>query len=135
MLNAVKFVDSAIKKILTAFCAILLLAMVQFINLVDFVIMMPLGPRFMADFQISPTLFASLVSSYSFAAAISAILLGTFSDKFDRKKLLVLMSLGLGAGTMLCGFSTSFASLLSARIMTGLFGGMVGACLPAWSGP
>lgn len=105
--------------------------MVQFIHLVDFVIMMPLGPRFMSDFQISPTQFASLVSSYNFSAGISAILLGTFADKFDRKKLLVLMSLGLGAGTILCGFSTSFATLLTARITAGAFGGMVGALILA----
>lgn len=110
---------------------VLLLAMVQFIHLVDFVIMMPLGPRFMSDFQISPTQFASLVSSYNFAAGIAAILLGTFADKFDRKKLLVLMSFGLGAGTVLCGLSDSFATLLTARILAGAFGGMVGALILA----
>jgi DHA1 family inner membrane transport protein len=110
---------------------VLLLAMVQFIHLVDFVIMMPLGPRFMNDFQITPTQFASLVSSYNFAAGISAILLGTFADRFDRKKLLVLMSLGLGAGTVLCGLSDSFATLLTARILAGVFGGMVGALILA----
>lgn len=105
--------------------------MVQFIHLVDFVIIMPLGPRFMSDFQITPTQFASLVSSYNFAAGTSAILLGTFADKFDRKKLLVLMSFGLGAGTVLCGLADSFATLITARIMAGFFGGMVGALILA----
>jgi len=108
---------------------ILLLTMVQFISLVDFVIMMPLGPRFMSDFQINPTQFASLVSSYNFAAGIAAILLGTFADKFDRKKLLVLMCIGLGLGTLLCGFSNSFFTLFIARIMAGAFGGMIGALI------
>jgi predicted MFS family arabinose efflux permease len=110
---------------------VLLLAMVQFIHLVDFVIIMPLGPRFMSDFQITPTQFASLVSSYNFAAGTSAILLGTFADKFDRKKLLVLMAFGLGFGTVLCGLADSFATLITARIMAGAFGGMVGALILA----
>ncbi len=110
---------------------VLLLAMVQFIHLVDFVIIMPLGPRFMSDFQISPTQFASLVSSYNFAAGTSAILLGTFADKFDRKKLLVLMAFGLGLGTVLCGMADSFATLITARILAGSFGGMVGALILA----
>lgn len=105
--------------------------MVQFILLVDFVIMMPLGPRFMSDFNIGPTQFASLVSSYNFSAGIAAILLGTFADRFDRKKLLVLMTIGLGVGTVLCGLSNSFETFLVARIIAGLFGGMVGAIILA----
>lgn len=110
---------------------VLLLSLVQFIHLVDFVIMMPLGPRFMSDFNISPTQFATLVSSYNFAAGIAAILLGTFADKFDRKKLLVLMSIGLGVGTLFCGLSDNFATLLTARIISGVFGGSVGALILA----
>lgn len=110
---------------------VLILASVQFIHLVDFVIMMPLGPRFMSDFSISPTLFASLVSSYNFAGGIAAIIMGTFADKFDRKKLLILMSIGLALGTLLCGLAESFETLLTARIISGAFGGMVGALILA----
>ncbi len=110
---------------------VLILAMIQFVLLVDFVIMMPLGPRFMSDFGISPTEFASLVSSYNFSAGIAGILFGTIADKFDRKKLLVLASIGLGLGTVLCGLADSFITLLSGRIIAGIFGGMVGALILA----
>lgn len=104
---------------------ILILAAIQFAHMVDFVVLMPLGPTLMADLSISPAQFGTLVSSYNFAAAFSGFALGFFSDRYDRKYLLMAALAGFIVGTFSCSFSSSFASLTFFRLLTGLFGGMM----------
>jgi DHA1 family inner membrane transport protein len=101
-----------------------ILAAVQFCHMLDFVVLMPLGPTLMEYFSIGPTKFATLVSSYNFSGAVAGVLLGTIADRFDRKKLLMLSITGFSVGTFLCGISHSFSQLLFFRIITGLFGGV-----------
>ncbi|MBT3983224.1 MAG: MFS transporter [Bacteriovoracaceae bacterium] len=108
-----------------------ILATVQFCHMVDFVVMMPLGPLMMKKFSISPVEFAGLVSSYNIAACFSGLVLGAIADRYDLKRLLVLAFFGLALGTFLCGYSSSFSELLSARIFTGLFGGAVNGLVMA----
>lgn len=104
---------------------ILLLAAVQFAHMVDFVVLMPLGPTLMRDLQISPIQFGSLVSSYNFSAAIAGLCFGAIADKFDRKSLLMMALTGFLIGTTLCGVTDKFALLVTFRIFTGAFGGMM----------
>ncbi len=104
---------------------VFLLAAVQFAHIVDFVVLMPLGPTLMLDFGISPTHFGSLVSSYNFSAALTGLFFSTVADRFDRKKLLDLCMLGFIVGTVLCGLAPSFSLLLMGRILTGVFGGIL----------
>ncbi len=104
---------------------ILILAAIQFAHLVDFVVLMPLGPTLMADLQISPAQFGALISSYNFAAAISGLVLGFFSDRFDRKILLMISLLGFILGTFCCSLSSSYFSLTFFRLVTGAFGGLM----------
>lgn len=93
----------------------------------DFMIMMPLGPQLMRLFQIGPQEFSVIVSSYTFSAFASGMLSSLFIDRFDRKKSLMVMYTGFIIGTALCGLSNSFILLMSARIFTGIFGGVIGA--------
>lgn len=104
---------------------ILILAAIQFAHMVDFVVLMPLGPTLMEDLNIGPVQFGSLVSSYNFAGAAAGILFGFFADKFDRKKLLLASLAGFLVGTLLCGLAPSFSTLLAARMLTGVFGGIL----------
>jgi DHA1 family inner membrane transport protein len=104
---------------------ILLLAAVQFVHMVDFVVLMPLGPTLMKDLNINPSQFGTLVSSYNFAAAAAGIFFGSFADRFDRKNLLLATLLGFTLATFSCAMAPSFIWLTSARIITGMFGGMM----------
>lgn len=104
-----------------------LLACIQFSHIVDFVVLMPLGPTLMESLGISPVQFASLVSSYNFSAGIAGFLFATVADKFDRKRMLMICLGGFVIGTILCGLSPNFNYLLAARILTGVFGGILNA--------
>jgi len=82
---------------------LLTLAGIQFSHVLDFMIMMPLGPILMAEFGIGTHEFGLLVASYSFSAAFSGLLASTFIDRFERKRLLVIMFALFGIATVLLG--------------------------------
>ncbi|GAB4021190.1 MAG: MFS transporter [Bdellovibrio sp.] len=104
---------------------IFILAAVQFAHMVDFVVMMPLGPVLMKDLSITPAQFGALVSSYNFSAGIAGFLFGTIADQFERKKLLSISMLGFITGTFLCGISELYFTLIMGRILAGIFGGVL----------
>jgi predicted MFS family arabinose efflux permease len=106
---------------------LLTLAGIQFSHVLDFMIMMPLGPILMRAFAIDTHEFGLLVASYSFSAAVSGLLAATFVDLFERKRVL-LGCFGLfGLATLACGLAPGFSSLLVARGLAGVFGGIMGA--------
>lgn len=108
-----------------------LLAFLQFAVILDFMVMAPLGAVIMPSLAISPARFGMIVSAYAFSAGISGLLAAGFADRFDRKKFLLFFYIGFIAGTLWCGLAQSFASLLAARIVTGLFGGVIGSVVLA----
>lgn len=107
--------------------AIFILAITQFTVILDFMVMSPLGDILMKSLSIKPAGFGFAVSAYAFSAGISGLLTAGFADKFDRKKLLLFFYIGFVAGTVLCGIATSYPLLVAARIITGLFGGVIGS--------
>src|SRR3569833_193004 len=106
---------------------ILILALTQFTVILDFMIMSPLGDMLMKSMNLKPSAFGVAVSAYAFSAGISGLLTAGFADKFDRKKLLLFFYIGFTAGTVLCGMAHTYEVLLAARIITGLFGGVIGS--------
>jgi predicted MFS family arabinose efflux permease len=106
---------------------ILLLAFLQFTIVLDFMIIGPLGALLLPALHISPQQFSLVVSAYAFSAAASGLLAAGFADRFDRKRLLLFFYAGFVLGTLLCGLASSYALLLAARIVTGLFGGVIGS--------
>lgn len=106
---------------------IAILALLQFSIVLDFMVLSPLGDFLMKSLDISTKQFGLVVSAYAFSAGISGILAAGFADKFDRKKMLLFFYVGFVLGTLLCGLSNTYAMLLAARIVTGLFGGVIGA--------
>ncbi len=106
---------------------IALLAMTQFTVVLDFMVMSPLGDLLMKSMEISPTQFGFVVSSYAFSAGISGLLTAGFADKYDRKKLLLFFYVGFIAGTLFCGLAPTYETIVAARIVTGLFGGVIGS--------
>lgn len=106
---------------------IALLALLQFTIVLDFMVLAPLGDFLMKALSIAPKGFGLVVSAYAFSAGASGILAAGFADKFDRKKLLLFFYTGFIVGTLCCAMSTTYEMLLGARIVTGLFGGVIGA--------
>jgi len=91
--------------------------------------MMPLGPQLMRIFQITPQQFGLIVSSYTFSAGISGFFTAFIIDRFDRKRFLQILYIGFLIGTLLCGLAPNYHLLVSARILTGVFGGVLGAVI------
>ncbi|MBD3626881.1 MULTISPECIES: MFS transporter [Cyclobacterium] len=105
------------------------LAAVNFTHIVDFMILMPLGPQLMRIFEISPKEFGLLVSSYTFSAGVSSFLGAFILDKYDRRTILMWVFLGFLLGTIACALSPNYPFLLTARILSGLFGGLTSALI------
>jgi predicted MFS family arabinose efflux permease len=108
-----------------------LLALVQFTIIIDFMIMSPLGAIIMPALDISAAQFGVAVSAYAFSAGIAGILAGGFADRFDRKRLLLFFYVGFTLGTALCAVAPNYHVLLLGRIVTGLFGGVMGSIVLA----
>ena len=103
------------------------LAGIQFSHIVDFMMMMPLGPFITGGFGIGPAQFGLLVSAYTFSAGLSGVLATTYIDRFDRKRLVLVLYFLFAVFTALCGWSSGFAGLMAARIGAGFFGGVLSA--------
>ena len=104
-----------------------ILAILQFTIVLDFMVLSPLGAQLLIELNITTTQFGWVVSAYAFSAGASGLLAAGFADKFDRKKLLLFFYIGFVVGTFLCGIAPDYNFLLMARIITGIFGGVIGA--------
>jgi predicted MFS family arabinose efflux permease len=107
------------------------LAFMQFTIILDFMIISPLGAMMMPTLNITPHQFGWAVSSYAFSAGVSGFLAAGFADRFDRKRLLLFFYCGFMLGTLLCALANTYPLLLLARIVTGLFGGVIGSVVLA----
>jgi predicted MFS family arabinose efflux permease len=90
-------------------------------------VLSPLGAILLPAFHITTKQFGLVVSAYAFSAGASGLLAAGFADKFDRKKILLFFYAGFMAGTFLCAIAPAYNFLLGARIVTGIFGGVVGS--------
>lgn len=106
---------------------VVILAVTQFTVVLDFMIMSPLGDILMKSMHLLPAEFGLAVSAYAFSAGFSGFVTAGFSDKFDRKKLLLFFYVGFVIGTVFCGIAHTYWLLVAARIFTGLFGGVIGS--------
>ncbi len=106
---------------------LLTLAGIQFTHILDFLIMMPLGPQFTALFGISNAEFGLLVSAYTLSAGFSGLMAATYIDRFGRKQLLLSMYALFGLATLACAFAPDYVWLMVARVAAGLFGGVLSA--------
>ena len=106
---------------------IALLALTQFTVILDFMVMSPLGDLLMKSLDMNPSNFGIAVAAYAFSAGISGLLTAGFADKYDRKKLFLFFYVGFILGTIMCGLANSYHVLVAARIITGIFGGVIGS--------
>ncbi len=108
---------------------LVILAAVQFITIVDFMIVMPLGPQLMRTLQIDPSAFGLIVSSYTFAAGVAGLIASATVDRFSRRSAFLFLYTGFLLGTLFCGLSFNYPMLVLARVVAGAFGGIVGGHL------
>ncbi len=104
---------------------IALLAILQFTVVLDFMVLSPLGAQLMKVLHLTTSQFGLAVSGYAFSAGLSGFLAAGYADKFDRKRLLLFFYTGFITGTFLCGIAPNYQFLLTARIITGFFGGVI----------
>ncbi|MFC5411578.1 MFS transporter [Larkinella bovis] len=104
-----------------------LLAFIQFTVILDFMVLSPLGAQLLTELNITTAQFGWVVSAYAFSAGSAGLLTAGFADRYDRKKLLLFFYSGFVIGTLLCGIAPDYEFLLMARIITGLFGGVIGS--------
>jgi predicted MFS family arabinose efflux permease len=109
------------------FWLLLTISGIQFTHILDFMIMMPLGPQFTRLFGISDAQFGLLVSAYTLAAGVSGLVATTYVDRFDRKRLLLVLYGLFALATLACGLAPGYGFLMVARVAAGLFGGVLGA--------
>lgn len=106
---------------------IAILAILQFTIILDFMVLSPLGALLLEKLSITTSQFGLVVSAYAFSAGASGFLAAGFADKFDRKKILMFFYVGFIIGTFLCAIAPTYELLLAARIVTGIFGGVIGS--------
>lgn len=106
---------------------IAILAILSFSIILDFMVLSPLGALLIEKLHIKTAQFGLVVSVYAFSAGASGLLAAGFADRFDRKKFLLFFYTGFLLGTFLCAIAPNYHFLLIARIVTGLFGGVIGS--------
>jgi predicted MFS family arabinose efflux permease len=102
---------------------VFLIGAIQFVNILDFMMVMPLGPDFASGLGISVDKLGYIGGSYTAAAAVTGVIGSLFLDRYDRRRALAVAMFGLFLGTLAGGFATSFTTLLAARVLAGAFGG------------
>lgn len=110
---------------------IALLTAINFTQMCDFVVMMPLGPQLTKAFAIAPSQFAVAVSAYTFSSAVAAVLGAFLIDRFERKRALIAVYVGFIIATIACALAPDFPVLVLARCAAGAFGGLLGALIMA----
>jgi MFS transporter, DHA1 family, inner membrane transport protein len=108
-----------------------LLALTQFTVIMDFMVMMPLGPQIMHAFVITPASFATAVSAYSWCSGLSGLLAATYIDRFDRRRLLLTVYALFALSNLACALAPSFSMLLVARAFAGITGGVLASVVMA----
>jgi len=106
---------------------IAVITLIQFTIVLDFMVISPLGPFLMKSLQLTPDKFGHVVAAYAFSAFLSGLLAAGVADRFDRKKFLLFFYTGFVIGTLFCALAPSYETLLLARVVTGIFGGVIGA--------
>jgi predicted MFS family arabinose efflux permease len=102
---------------------IVIVSAIQFINILDFMMVMPLGPDFAEALNISPSHIGIVGGAYTAAAAVSGFVGSFFLDRFDRRIALTWALSGLVVGTLAGGFAQNLTTLILARVLAGIFGG------------
>lgn len=113
---------------------VLMLAMINFTHILDFVIVMPLGDQLREELHINPRQFGLVVAAYGIFAMLAGVVASMVIDRFDRKSVLLLSFALFALTTVYCGLAPSYEHLLIARSLAGMCGGVVASSIMAYIG-
>ncbi len=99
------------------------LAGVQFVNVLSLMIVMPLGPDFARALGIPLARLGAIAAGYTLAAALAGTVGAWLLDRFDRRSALGVCLVGLALAVTASAAAVDLATLLAARVASGLFGG------------
>lgn len=102
---------------------VLVVAAVQFVNVLEFMIVMPLGPDFAQALGFPLDAVGVLGAAYTGSGAVAGLLGALLLDRFDRRRALLACMVGLVLTTVVAGLATGFTSLAVARLLAGACGG------------
>lgn len=108
---------------------VLLLSTINFVHILDFVIVMPLGDQLRHELEISPGQFGNVVSAYGIAAMIAGVIAALVSDRLNRRNIMLLMLVGFTLGTLYCGLAQGYMHLVIARALAGACGGVIASTI------
>jgi predicted MFS family arabinose efflux permease len=113
---------------------IAILAALQFIFAIDYILVLPLGPKIMASLKIGTIEYGLLISVYTISAAIMGFLSSFFIDSYPRKNILIIALLLFMLGNVCFVLSNSFLWIICSRILTGAFGGILSSLVMIYLG-
>lgn len=90
------------------------------------------SPLIESDFSLSVAQTGFITSSVLIGSCVGALSIGSLSDRFGRKKLLIVSALLFLLGSGLCATATGFLMMVVARILLGLAVGAASALTPAY---
>ncbi|MFD3998038.1 MFS transporter [Streptomyces sp. NPDC058583] len=90
-------------------------------------------PAMSAGLGVTEARAGLLVTVYALAAAVTAIPMTAWALRLPRRTLLLALLLGFAATNAVTAVSTGFAFTLGARILSGVFAGMLWAMIPAYA--
>lgn len=102
---------------------LLLVTLVQLVNVLDFVMVMPLGRDFARSLGFPESQLGLIGGAYTLSAAVAGLAGARFLDRADRRTALSISMAGLVAATAAGGFAFDLTSMLIARVIAGAFGG------------
>ena len=103
----------------------LILFLIVATELIGFGLIIPIFPQLSLKFQSNPYLLGFLMAAYSLAQFFAAPILGALSDRYGRKKILLLSKLGTVFAYIILGLSQSYMGFLIARLLDGFTGGNI----------
>jgi predicted MFS family arabinose efflux permease len=102
---------------------ILIAALIQFVNILDFMMVMPLGPDFAKSLNIPAHDIGLIGGIYTFTASIVGLVVALFLDQFPRKNAIIFTLIGLSLATLSGAFVWNKESMIVSRLIAGAFGG------------
>ncbi len=113
------------------FKRILPIFVIVLVDLLGLTIIIPLLPLYAASFGATPFTIGLVGAAYPLMQLIGGPLLGSLSDRYGRKPVLIVSQIGTFIGFLLLGFANALPLLFLARILDGLSGGNIVAAQAA----
>ena len=111
---------------MTQFRRLAVLIAVNFVDMIGFMIVLPLLPFYALKLQATPETIGRLIASFSIAQLVAAPLWGRVSDRYGRRPALLIGLTASAIAYVVFGLATSVWLLFLSRLVQGAGGGTTG---------